>query len=525
MERTVPRVASEEIELYLRTYYSLLRSSTDVKIRTLEEAHAGMNSLLHHHAREQYPDMSAFIYSLLRLPSAISKVKNIVLGQSPEIFIRAGYEDISAWEHVSAPARRRRCFYDREQTLACLIASRSDIDDLVPMLTAFQIEWNKIHTLLQSLENPNELKASINGDQGREKIANALQISEDDLGRLMTIWGDNFSERIAEISASKLNFSIKLLSSSLSAYRRATNDWWDQIEKAVPDISEKPVYFVSSNAHSLINIVTGFALSVEDELLTYLKDENDEDLNREWEGIQTQEIKSHRENFFYYLLKKKLQTKLGKDLQQRRRQQEKECDIARITTANHFDLEAQVIKLASIQQTMMDPRLQQEDDSFLAQSDAYIININYPLGMSAYDILQVVGDRVGEMLGIYIMGKAATLNGVVGDVMIPDVVYDSHSRNTYMISNAFDAEDINPYLNYGTVLTNQKAVTVRGTFLQNATYMDVFYDEGYTDIEMEAGPYLSALYEMVRPKRHPIDEIVNLYKLPIDLGLLHYASD
>ena len=28
--------------------------------------------------------------------------------------------------------------------------------------------------------------------------------------------------------------------------------------------------------------------------------------------------------------------------------------------------------------------------------------------------------------------------------------------------------------------------------------MDVFYREGYTDIEMEAGPYLSAIYEMTR---------------------------
>ena len=45
-------------------------------------------------------------------------------------------------------------------------------------------------------------------------------------------------------------------------------------------------------------------------------------------------------------------------------------------------------------------------------------------------------------------------------------------------------------------LDNQKAVTVLGTFLQNSTYMDVFYREGYTDIEMEAGPYLSAVYEM-----------------------------
>jgi len=75
------------------------------------------------------------------------------------------------------------------------------------------------------------------------------------------------------------------------------------------------------------------------------------------------------------------------------------------------------------------------------------------------------------------------------------------------------------------VLDNQKSVSVLGTYLQNAGVMEVIYREGYTDIEMEAGPYMSAVYELFRPKRHPVDEIVNLYGLPFDMGILHYASD
>jgi hypothetical protein len=123
------------------------------------------------------------------------------------------------------------------------------------------------------------------------------------------------------------------------------------------------------------------------------------------------------------------------------------------------------------------------------------------------------------------MGKAATLNGRVGDVMISNVVHDEHSQNTYLFSNCFTAGDVAPFLTYGTVLDNQKAISARGTFLQNPRYMDVFYREGYTVIEMEAGPYLSAIYEAFRPKRHPSNEIVNLYGVPFDIGFLHYASD
>jgi hypothetical protein len=109
--------------------------------------------------------------------------------------------------------------------------------------------------------------------------------------------------------------------------------------------------------------------------------------------------------------------------------------------------------------------------------------------------------------------------------MIPNVVHDEQSLNTYFFQNIFTAEDLTPHLIYGTVLDNQKAVSVAGTFLQTARFMDVFYREGYTDIEMEAGPYLSAVYEMYRPKRHPVNEIVNLYGVPFEIGILHYASD
>ncbi|PJF21789.1 MAG: hypothetical protein CUN56_09275 [Phototrophicales bacterium] len=75
------------------------------------------------------------------------------------------------------------------------------------------------------------------------------------------------------------------------------------------------------------------------------------------------------------------------------------------------------------------------------------------------------------------------------------------------------------------MLDNQKAISAPGTFLQNPRYMSVFYKEGYTDIEMEAGPYLSSIYEAHRPKRHPQNEIVTLHAVPFDVGFLHYASD
>ena len=177
----------------------------------------------------------------------------------------------------------------------------------------------------------------------------------------------------------------------------------------------------------------------------------------------------------------------------------------------------------------MDPRLDvlsAAEWELLRQSNAIILNIDYPLGMAAYHVFSQISTAVGRLMGVYILGKAATLNGRVGDVMIPNVVYDEHSQNTFLFRNCFTAQDVSALLNYGTVFDNQKAVTVRGTILQNRSFMHVFYEEGYTDIEMEAGPYLSGIYEDVYPQRYPVNEIVNLFiNVPYDIGVIHYASD
>ena len=51
---------------------------------------------------------------------------------------------------VRTRGRRRPLRWDGGDTLAVFIASASDIDDLVPILTAYQIEWNKLRERLLS---------------------------------------------------------------------------------------------------------------------------------------------------------------------------------------------------------------------------------------------------------------------------------------------------------------------------------------------------------------------------------------
>lgn len=79
------------------------------------------------------------------------------------------------------------------------------------------------------------------------------------------------------------------------------------------------------------------------------------------------------------------------------------------------------------------------------------------------------------------------------------------------------------------VFDPQKAITVKGTFLHNREMMERFRQEGYNDIEMEAGPYLCAIYESLHKKRTPTGAGIDLTDLTggpgHELGMLHYTSD
>jgi hypothetical protein len=272
-------------------------------------------------------------------------------------------------------------------------------------------------------------------------------------------------------------------------------------------------------------LLSGFAWRHEDRLVDYLREIGHEDLLREYDAILAGDKATNRNNFLYYLLKKYLN---DRDHTERLRllADEQNTGIYRIPNRHGFQIAAQIIDMARINSEWVDTRITSAlDTTLLPHSEAVIINIDYPLGMAAYEILNRITERVSKLLGVYIMGKAATLNARVGDVMIPNVVHDEHSQNTYLFDNCFSARDVAPYMAYGMVLDNQKAISTLGTYLQNASYMSVFYKEGYTDIEMEAGPYLSSIYEAYRPTRHPQNQIINLHGVRFDLGFLHYASD
>lgn len=527
MQRRPPEPESEEIALYISTYYSLLRSTGEVRVRAFEEAHAYSGSSLHLGALDDTPDVSAFAYAAARLPEEMTEVRVVLLGQSHEVFEAAGY-DVRQWRTVRTRGRRRPLRFDGAETLAVFVASASDIDDLVPILTAYQIEWNKMHDRLRrAVTSETVLVETI---RNPVLLAEALGVAAVDAQKLIAAFGSKHFERGGRALYDKaLDLRVRMLASSYSQYQRAAQRWWSGVEPVYlreEKPRRPPVYFVSSNTHAIANLVGGYARSHADEIVAWARQTDPEGLGEEVARAAASNDPAELAPLLYYLLRGYIHADTSPSKMKRVRAFEAEKGLVHLSEPGHIDVDAQIVRLAELDPELIDPRLKIPGIERLRESDAVLLNIDYPLGMAAYHLLSRIGQGVGEVRGIYVMGKAATLNGRVGDVMLSGTVYDEHSKNTFLFRNVFTAANIAPYLRHGSVFDNQKAVTVRSAFLQNKEYMDAFYRSGYTVLEMEAGPFLGAVYELVNPRRVASDEVVHLSAhTAFDLGIVHYASD
>ena len=513
------------------------RVSGSIPVSSLIPAHVTAASSLHAGAEEPEPDLNAFIYSIQRLPESIISISEIVLGQSASGFRRFGYTGMETWDVVSAPGRRRRWRYDGAQTLAATIASASDLDDLVPTIVAYQIEWNKLHGII---EGDPDLRRLIERAAGGEALVEGdlvdagvrLRLDPGDWARLRSVWGPALWDNLELIAAAKKRFTVRMIGGSYLGNARATHQWWAPAARVLHDLgaADRPVYFVSSNTHSIVNVLSGTARRRRDALTEFIRARGAAELREELAQLEAGKSRSSWENLLYFAARPYFASQGREHDRRARGDEERAVGIHHIEPNGPIDVGVQIIELAKLDPASFDPRLCAADGVCLdpRRSDAIIVNVNYPLGLAAYNIMTQVGMTTDELQGVYILGKAATLNGRIGDVMISDVVYDEHSGNTFWFENCFSYADLAPYLIHGAALDNQKAVTVKGTFLQNEGYLDFFYRENFTVVEMEAGPYLNALYEDLNLRRYPSGEAINLQTHrpgTLDLGVIHYASD
>ncbi len=514
---------TNSITHHLRSYRSALKSNLEITIHSLKPSYLRTKSLLHPLAQNSTEvDFSALIYCFNRFPQNTSKISKIILGQSPEIYTDAGYPDITSWTTVTAKSRRRIAyFHPKTKVLAYLISSVSDIDDLVNILISLQIEWNKFNHLLHKKYSSFSLFIK---DLHTPNFLKKFQLSPDTREKFLSSLGSDWEEKLQHIYHSPLDLKIQLLSASWLNYTKTSQRWWKNIAATVSPsfhISRQEIYFVSSNSHSLVNAITGFPTTHQNQIINSLHRHHPR-LYQQWQDIQQPSARLNQTDFLYYASRHLLhQTKYQSAYKKVQRQ----LEIITIPNREYLDITVQIFPVKNILSSPhLDPRLKITKPAQLKKSPALIFNIDYPLGFAAYHILAEVMQNVRRVKGIYVLGKAATLNSEIGDIQIPRFVFDEHTQNSYLFKNCFNS--FFPFINnQGSILTNQRAVSVLGTFLQNRALVNFYLKNNLTVIEMESGPYLSAITEGTYDQQASKNTIIDLNSTPYDIGIINYSSD
>lgn len=497
-QRDVYFEANVPIKNFVDATYLTLRNSGKFPLSRLEDSYLAMEPCIHAACKKNEVDYTVLGYVTPRLPECIVDIRDVYLGQSMSIFQESGL-DVENWHDIYAPARRRRYLYDGSHRLVAFLSSKSDIDDVIPTLLAFQIEWNKIHDILEE-------KGSLD-DKG--------------LRLFKGIFKEKSDEVLEKIKSRICSISLVNCESSYSRYKQETENWWRNLSSVFPALESKTVYFVSSNTHSLINLLSGFAESIEDELIAYGERTNQKNLI----GVYKEEKGIGRNYILYYLLKSYEND--DRSVYERRIKWEEEIGILRHYNRDSLDISTQIIDLSNLKNNPLAKKAGFKIPDSMTE-DSVIVNIDYPLGRTAYFVLSKLSEHLRKIAGIYVIGKVASLIGDRGDIIIPETVYDQQTRTRYHVDNVFDASSLDlcfsPTANHG-IYDRQKAVTVLGTFIQNKKMLDSFRDAKIMDIEMEAGPYLSAYYEMTNPNRYPEDSSVVFAHENVEFGIIHYVSD
>jgi len=500
------------INHHLSRYYRLFKSNQPFTLSQLFDTYRQMKPTLHRLLDNEKTDVSVLNYALSRLPLAVIKVKRIILVQK----ISDIPVDISTLDIVSAPNRRRRTYLDRiNGILYFVITSDSDIDDLLNNLIAVWIERQKLSHL-----DTNRLGLILN----QEKHSLLGIDDENEWHKLKQLflpeWKENFN-----LFAQYADVVLQLHSYSQTAYSDSSALWWKKAceSSLIFQFNQTPVYFISSNLHSIVNLIAGYVDRIQDRIIAHIEKKYP-DLYTHWLEIKSGANDLRVIDFLYYI--SSFYYADFPDEARARDDYEASLGIKKIDLQTPVPCRIQFIPVSSLATSPhLDQHLKSDDSNILAQSKAYIFNIEYPLGYTAYYLIHQILASLEKPQGIYIIGKAAILTGNIGDMQLPSIVFDERSNNIIRFDNIFNRYF--PFETFkGSIYRDEKAITVYGTFLENMNQLQNYITSGFNIIEMESAPYLLGIHtHRSSPEHFPQNEIVRMDNLPFDLGIINYASD
>ncbi|HOV86838.1 MAG TPA: hypothetical protein PLM79_10780 [Syntrophobacteraceae bacterium] len=440
-------------------------------------------------------ELKGLEYVMERLPKGIEECSR---------FVMTSEEDLGDTPFVMLqPLKRRRTSYRISESEMCFVITRgfSEIYDILTHLTFLYIEAKNIHSKMRDQEGnvTTEWQEFQKFMEERDpcdgvKLNRALWNLSIILGRTFHETRDSyeyFGRLKNEHKAA--NDLFEIVHSLGTRMESATEKQADMEVRFTPDLSHvilhqvygkkwaagiretlealnlehRPLHIISSNLHSVANLLYGYGA-----VGGIAANECPPDLYSLVHVLRnrTNEVLEYAKNYGFY----------------------------EVPDRSGAHVDCQIIDTAKLNWEGFHPDLAW-DGNAVGEPKPVILVMDYAFGTQAFELIDsllqpVMVDGVEKNLDVRsmsVMGKAGTLLGKKGDVMIATAHVLEGSAHNYMIENDLKEEDFEGYRNVfvGPV------ITVLGTSLQNRDVLETFKSTSWkaVGLEMEGGHYHRAI--------------------------------
>lgn len=468
-------------------------------------------------------ELEGLNYIFQRLPQGIEECRYI------RLVTREGFEK-SGFQPIIPAKRRRNCYrIDDEQMFIEMTNGRSDIYDILTHLTFMYIEAEKIRR--NSLDAKGRKKRDWfnlekiivqeeNGENFNREVACTY---------LSNLLGRTFEETVEAVrrfdSTAKVNslFHIVYWLGKLSieealdktdreiSFSSALREkighhiygelWAQNIKRFLfeKDWLQRPVHIISSNPHSVMNTLYGFAAVSNEQFEVH----HLEELARELSHEDRQEMRHAVED---YALRH---------------------GMYQLEDTSGTNITVQIFDTLQIDPKSLPAAIQWNEEYILGKKPILLV-MDYAFGEQAYEVMDELlkpfeletptGKKRTPFTveSISIMGKAGILEGGKGDIMVPTAHVFEGTADNYPFENNFSRQD---FEGYGLNVCQGTMITVLGTSLQNKDILRYFLRSSWkaVGLEMEGAHYQKAI-QAASKIRKSISENVKL-------RYAYYASD
>lgn len=439
-------------------------------------------------------ELDGLLYVYERLPQGIEECRYV------KLVSREGLDE-SGFQPLISKKRRRNCYrIDEEQMYVEMTRGTSDVYDILTHLTFLYNEAEKIgKNAINSRSEANRAWETIKkivhkiskGEEFNEKVGltymstllgrtfeETAQIYEkfnkakrvNDLFSIVYNMGKLSIEEALDKNDREISFSSALV--QMLGHHIYGERWANKIKQFLIDkeLYERPIHVISANMHSVQNVL--FSKSALGKKAT------NKSLNEIANDLSKDSNKSLRDSVKKYALKN---------------------GMYELADESGTNLSVQIFDLAEIDMKQLSVVL----DGFqfeLNDPAPVILVMDYAFGEQAYETMDELlkpYDYEDQKLpinvkSVNIMGKAGTLSGKKGDIMIPTSHVIEGRGDNYPFINELNISD---FEESGVDVFEGNMITVLGTSLQNHDILKYFHKSswGAIGLEMEGAHYQKAI--------------------------------